>query len=194
MLAPSQGHGVRDGEFLAGAEGRRQILQGTEVRSQVYDRQAVIGRKLGNTGNPQLPFNVVDVGEVVDRVVGAAVINKAQRVEEQTLHRRVSEVGVVVVNGQLAAQPRKGVQHGIAKIVKDEAAIEALSPVRALFCLVLSLLLLAILRATSATSKETKRSRRLRSKAVVEADEHCVSAAGRRGDEMKILVRAGKIR
>src|SRR5215472_3034841 len=136
MLAPGQSHRVRDRECLAGAEGRRQILQAAKVGSQIDDRQAVIARQLRNTGNPQLPFNVVDVGEVVDRVVGAAV--------------------------------------------KDEAAIEALSPVRALFCLVLSLLLLAILRATSATSKETKRSRRLRSKAVVEADEHAVGAAGRR--------------
>ncbi len=100
---------------------------------------------MGNAGDAQLALDVIDVGEIVDRSVVAAVVYKAQRIQKQPFHRGVSEVGVVIVDAQLTAQAGKRIQHRIADVIEDETAVDALRPVRVLLFLVRSLLLLPLL-------------------------------------------------
>src|SRR5215510_9695105 len=166
MLAVRKAHGVADAQRLVVAEIRRHVTQAAELRLEIQDGQAIVGGSLGDAGNAQLAFNIIDVGELVDASAVAAIESKAQRVHEQPFHGGVSKIDVVVVDVLFAAQPRERIQHGVAEVVEHEASVDALRPVRVLFPL--SLLLLALYLPLLAA---TAWSRRIGAEAVIEANE-----------------------
>src|SRR5215472_13500379 len=120
MLAVAQRHGIADSEGLIVAEGRSQILQAAELGSEVQDGQTPITGRRRYAADSQLPFNIVGVAEIVDRVVVAAVVSETQRVQEEPFDGRVAGVRVVVMNGLPPAEVWERIKLRVAKVVEDE--------------------------------------------------------------------------
>src|SRR5262249_14182536 len=173
---------------LVVAEDGRHVAQARELRLKIQHGQSVVTRQLRNSSDPQLAFNIVDVGELVDPVHIVAAPGETQRVKKQSLHCRVAEIGIHVVDCLLAAKSWEGIQHGVAEIVEDESPVDALRPLAALL-LARLLSLLPLLLADAERSQQAS----LITEAVIEADEHGVRAAWRGGNEVKIVAGTGQI-
>src|SRR6185437_2513009 len=135
MLTMSQAHGVAERIVLVGAELRCQVLQ-VEQRSKVQNRQPKILRRLGDSRDSQLSFDIVGVGEVVGGLNIAPVVTEAQRIQKHAFDCRVAEAYVVIVNTLTSAQAGERVEHRAANVVVNQSAVDALRPVRLLFFLV----------------------------------------------------------
>src|SRR5215469_17359349 len=126
VFTVGQAHGITEGKVLGEPELRRCVLQAAEFGRKGQHRQTKIIGQLRYAIDSQLAFNIRYTCELVCGIRIAAVVVETQRVQEQSFHRCVTGIRVVVVSIELASQRRKGIKQIIVHAAETKAAIDAL--------------------------------------------------------------------